>query len=197
MATIVFRDWAAMEEHSDKEIIGRLFPDQPAMARMSDGASPSSMGTWTCRPSRLWNLRNPTGTALAEVPPGSHDADRVFSECVTAAFPRARSPFLRPYLRESGCDATRLSSRPRSDKHASRMVPLDCPGDRLDRGRGMAPDVESAGPIQVWISHTWLTGSPSGPHGGRSRRPGSSTSRTSNQAVAARVSLGVTARDIR
>jgi hypothetical protein len=51
MATIVFRDWAAMEEHSDKEIIGRLLPDQPAMARMSDGASPSSMGIGTCRSS--------------------------------------------------------------------------------------------------------------------------------------------------
>ncbi len=28
LVTIVYRDWAAMEEHSDREIIGRLFPDQ-------------------------------------------------------------------------------------------------------------------------------------------------------------------------
>lgn len=28
MVTIVYRDWAAMEEHSDTEIIERLFPDQ-------------------------------------------------------------------------------------------------------------------------------------------------------------------------
>jgi quinol monooxygenase YgiN len=28
MVTIVYRDWAAMEEHSDKEITERLFPDQ-------------------------------------------------------------------------------------------------------------------------------------------------------------------------
>ncbi len=28
MVTIVYRDWAAMEEHSEKEIIERLFPDQ-------------------------------------------------------------------------------------------------------------------------------------------------------------------------
>ena len=28
MVTIVYRDWAAIEEHSDKEIIDRLFPDQ-------------------------------------------------------------------------------------------------------------------------------------------------------------------------
>lgn len=28
MVTIVFRDWAAMEEHSEKEIIERLFPDR-------------------------------------------------------------------------------------------------------------------------------------------------------------------------
>ena len=28
MVTIVFRDWAAMEEHSDAEIIERLFPDR-------------------------------------------------------------------------------------------------------------------------------------------------------------------------
>jgi len=28
MVTIVYRDWAAKEEHSDKEIIERLFPDQ-------------------------------------------------------------------------------------------------------------------------------------------------------------------------
>jgi hypothetical protein len=28
LVTIVYRDWAALEEHSDKEIIERLFPDQ-------------------------------------------------------------------------------------------------------------------------------------------------------------------------
>lgn len=28
MVTIVFRDWAAMEEHSEQEIIERLFPDR-------------------------------------------------------------------------------------------------------------------------------------------------------------------------
>ena len=28
MVTIVYRDWAAMEEHSDQEIKERLFPDQ-------------------------------------------------------------------------------------------------------------------------------------------------------------------------
>ena len=28
MVTIVYRDWAAMEEHSEKEITKRLFPDQ-------------------------------------------------------------------------------------------------------------------------------------------------------------------------
>ncbi|MGI8703372.1 MAG: hypothetical protein ACR2JZ_02525 [Candidatus Limnocylindrales bacterium] len=28
MVTITFRDWAAMEEHSDAEIAARLFPDQ-------------------------------------------------------------------------------------------------------------------------------------------------------------------------
>ncbi len=28
MVTIVYRDWAAMEEHSETEIIGRLFPDR-------------------------------------------------------------------------------------------------------------------------------------------------------------------------
>ena len=28
LVTIVYRDWAAMEEHSDREIIERLFPDQ-------------------------------------------------------------------------------------------------------------------------------------------------------------------------
>ena len=33
MVTIVYRDWAAMEEHSDKEIIERLFPDQARYKR--------------------------------------------------------------------------------------------------------------------------------------------------------------------
>jgi len=28
LVTIVFRDWAAMEEHSDQEIVERLFPDR-------------------------------------------------------------------------------------------------------------------------------------------------------------------------
>jgi hypothetical protein len=28
MVTIIFRDWAATEEHSDEEIMERLFPDQ-------------------------------------------------------------------------------------------------------------------------------------------------------------------------
>jgi hypothetical protein len=28
MVTITFRDWASMEEHSDAEIAGRLYPDQ-------------------------------------------------------------------------------------------------------------------------------------------------------------------------
>lgn len=28
MVTIVFRDWAAMEDHSEREIAERLFPDQ-------------------------------------------------------------------------------------------------------------------------------------------------------------------------
>jgi hypothetical protein len=32
MVTIVFRDWAAMEEHSDQEIIERRFPDQALYA---------------------------------------------------------------------------------------------------------------------------------------------------------------------
>jgi hypothetical protein len=28
MVTIVFRDWAAMEDHSERDIVERLFPDQ-------------------------------------------------------------------------------------------------------------------------------------------------------------------------
>ena len=28
MVTIVYRDWAAMEEHSEREIAARLYPDQ-------------------------------------------------------------------------------------------------------------------------------------------------------------------------
>jgi hypothetical protein len=32
LVTIVFRDWAAMEEHSDQEIVERLFPDQARYA---------------------------------------------------------------------------------------------------------------------------------------------------------------------
>jgi len=32
MVTIIFRDWTAMEEHSDREIIERLFPDQARYA---------------------------------------------------------------------------------------------------------------------------------------------------------------------
>jgi hypothetical protein len=28
MVTIVYRDWASMEEHSEREIVERLFPDQ-------------------------------------------------------------------------------------------------------------------------------------------------------------------------
>jgi hypothetical protein len=28
MVTIVYRDWAAIEDHSEREIVERLFPDQ-------------------------------------------------------------------------------------------------------------------------------------------------------------------------
>lgn len=30
LVTITYRDWAAMEEHSESEIVARLFPDQDA-----------------------------------------------------------------------------------------------------------------------------------------------------------------------
>ncbi len=33
MVTITFRDWAAMEEHSDVDIVGRLYPDQETFRR--------------------------------------------------------------------------------------------------------------------------------------------------------------------
>ena len=33
LVSITFRDWAAMEEHSDAEIAARLFPDQEAFKR--------------------------------------------------------------------------------------------------------------------------------------------------------------------
>ena len=32
MVTIVYRDWAAIEAHSDRETIERLFPDQARYA---------------------------------------------------------------------------------------------------------------------------------------------------------------------
>ena len=52
MVTIVFRDWAAIEGHSDRKIIERLYPDRPVTARRSGDALTSSMATGTSRSNR-------------------------------------------------------------------------------------------------------------------------------------------------